>query len=106
MEHLEAIKLSEFFRLFAPRYLIGTTYTASMSFFESVVLPQVDQDKLKGCVILCDQLGFTRSTEEAAALQAATRSYSVMLAPHGHSFHAKVWIMVSVSRQHISTDSL
>ena len=96
MAHLiSEAKLSEFFRLFVPTYLIGTTYTASLAFFESVVLPHVDQTRLHGCVILCDRLGFARAVEEAAALREATRTYSFTLVPHSASFHPKTWVMVN-----------
>ena len=54
------IKLSEFFRLFAPTHILGTTYTISLAFFESVVFPFITKDNLNKCVIICDRIGFQR----------------------------------------------
>ncbi len=95
MQSLTTLPLSDFFGLFAPRYLIGTTYTASLAFFESVVFPEVDRSNLTGAVILCDECGFAQATAEGSALIEVTKSYSMVLAPKGRTFHAKVWIMVA-----------
>lgn len=95
MDKLTTVPLSEFFSLFAPKFLIGTTYTASLAFFESVVLPKVDRSRLNGAVIVGDEFGFANATAEASALVDVTTTYSMVLAPHGKSFHAKVWIMAT-----------
>ena len=66
---IESIKLSDVLRLVPkPRYVLGTTYTLSLAFFESVVFPFMDRDKLKSCLILCDTVGYQRAFTEAAAL--------------------------------------
>ncbi|QDV11481.1 hypothetical protein CA51_13450 [Rosistilla oblonga] len=62
-------KLSNFFESFAPLYVLGTTYTVSFTFFESVVFPLIDRRKLQRCVLLCDKHGFKRATAEAFALR-------------------------------------
>lgn len=95
MEMLTTVPLSAFFGLFAPKFLIGTTYTASLAFFESVVLPKIDRTRLHGAVIIGDEFGFANATAEASALVDVTTTYSMVLAPHGKSFHAKVWIMAT-----------
>ena len=95
MNTFTTVPLSEFFGLFAPKFLIGTTYTASLAFFESVVLPKVDRSRLNGAVIVGDEFGFANATTEASALVDVTTTYSMVLAPHGKSFHAKVWIMAT-----------
>lgn len=95
METLTTVPLSDFFGLFAPKFLIGTTYTASLAFFESVVLPKIDRSRLHGAVIIGDEFGFANATAEASALVDVTTTYSMVLAPHGKSFHAKVWIMAT-----------
>jgi len=95
LETLTTVPLSTFFELFAPKYLIGTTYTASLAFFESVVLPKIDRSRLQGAVIIGDEFGFANATTEASALVHVTTTYSMVLAPHGNNFHAKVWIMAT-----------
>ena len=44
------IKLSEFFGLFPPKYVLGTTYTLSLAFFESVVWPHIKRKNLHRCI--------------------------------------------------------
>lgn len=93
---IDAIKLSDFFKLVdKPKYILGTTYTLSLAFFESVVLPQINRTNLRGCVIICDSLGYHRALTEGAALQGAGQAYTVVPAPVKGSFHPKVWISVS-----------
>lgn len=91
---IPSFKLSQFFKLFKPEYVLGTTYTISFAFFESVVLPCIDRRNLKKCVLLCDKHGFQRATSEAFALRSATREYLAAPVPCVGSFHPKVWVMV------------
>jgi len=91
-------KLSRFFRLFAPEYVLGTTYTISVAFFESVVFPSLDRSKLRKCLLLCDRIGFQRATSEAIALRAATREYMVAAVPTASRFHPKVWLLLGKER--------
>lgn len=91
-------KLAKFFRLFSPEYVIGTTYTISLAFFESVVFPCINRSKLRKCLLLCDRLGFQRATSEAIALRGATREYMVATVPADFRFHPKVWIMVGETK--------
>ena len=95
MTPIESIKLSEVLRLIPkPKYVLGTTYTLSLAFFESVVFPFIDRSKLKSCLILCDAVGYQRALTEAAALQGAAQDYMVVSAPVSGSFHSKVWLIV------------
>ena len=92
---IESIKLSDVLRLVPkPKYVLGTTYTLSLAFFESVVFPFIDRSKLKSCLILCDAVGYQRALTEAAALQGAAQDYIVVPAPVSGSFHPKVWLIV------------
>lgn len=91
-------KLSGFFKLFKPEYVLGTTYTISFAFFESVVFPCIDRSKLKKCLILCDKKGFRKATSEAFALRSATREYLAAPAPCSGSFHPKVWMLLNQER--------
>ena len=53
MAEIEQVKLSEFFRsVKRPRYILGTTYTLSLAFFESVVYSCIDRHELKYCLII------------------------------------------------------
>lgn len=91
-------RLSKFFSLFAPTYVLGTTYTISLAFFESVVFPCIkDRSKLKRCLLVCDRKGFQRATSEATALRGASREYMVAVAPGEATFHPKLWLMVGES---------
>jgi hypothetical protein len=61
MNVVESIELSKILKLVAkPTYILGTTYTLSLAFFESVVFPCIDRSRLKSCLILCDGLGYRR----------------------------------------------
>ena len=81
MDNIPKIKLSEFFKLFAPTHVLGTTYTLSLAFFESVVFPFINKTHLQSCLIVCDMLGFQRAVEEAVALRVATHGYMTVTAP-------------------------
>jgi hypothetical protein len=93
MATVRRMPLSRFFGLFAPTHVLGTTFSLSLAFFESAVLPQIRRTNLRRCLILCDRVGLRRATVEAGALRAAGREYMTVCAPAPASFHAKVWIM-------------
>ncbi|WAC20894.1 hypothetical protein OVA24_05795 [Luteolibacter sp. SL250] len=86
-------KLSEFFKRFAPRYVLGTSYTASPVFFETSILPKIDRRNLAGAVVLCDLKGFQMAAQEVGALRAASTIYSLVYPNCAGAFHPKVWIM-------------
>lgn len=92
---IESIKLSDFFEsIKKPRYVVGTTYTLSLAFFESVVMPYIDRSQLRACFIIADKIGYQRAISEAAALQGAGNGYMVAPAPGSGCFHPKVWLVV------------
>lgn len=86
-------KLSEFFTRFAPRFVLGTTYTASPVFFETSILPKIKRERLEGAVLLCDLKGFQMAAQEVGALRAASTFYSLVYPKLAGAFHPKVWIM-------------
>jgi hypothetical protein len=96
-QSLPAERLDKFFRSFKPQYVLGTTYTLSLAFFESVIFRDktISKSDLRKCLVLCDTLGYQRAMAEATALRSATRDYLVATAPHSSSVHAKVWLMVN-----------
>lgn len=95
MKEIGRLPLSEFFRaLKAPQYVLGTTYTVSLAFFESAVYPHIGTSKLKHCLILCDSLGYRRAMTEGPALLGVGQRYLMVPAPSSGSFHAKVWLVV------------
>src|SRR5437879_1054671 len=95
---LQRIKLNEVFKLVPkPRYVVGTTYTLSLAFFESVVLPSIDRSALRRCVILVDRFGFKRALDEATALESAGQNYVVATPPTSRCLHAKVWLIMNDS---------
>jgi hypothetical protein len=95
MNVIECIKLPDVFGLVAmPRFILGTTYTLSLAFFESALFRDLKQERLKSCLIICDRLGYHNALTEAPALQSAAQDYLVVPAPVSGSFHAKVWIIV------------
>lgn len=95
MKTIECIKLSSVLRLVSnPKYVLGTTYSLSLAFFESVVYPYIRNNQLKSAVILCDMLGYRRALSESAALQGAAQDYLVVPAPVAGAFHPKVWVVV------------
>ncbi|SRR6266568_804765 len=77
-----------------PKYVLGTTYTLSLAFFESVVFPFIDCSRLKSCLILCEPIGYHNALTGAAALQSAARDYLVLPAPSPGSFHRKVRLVL------------
>jgi hypothetical protein len=91
-------KLKKFFGLFAPEYVLGTTYTISLAFFESVVFPCINRSRLKRCILFCDRKGFQRATSEATALRGASREYMVVTAPTKWRFHPKLWLLIGESQ--------
>jgi hypothetical protein len=88
------IALPEFFRAFSPTYVLGTTYTVSLAFFEALVFPEIDCTRLRRCLLLCDRAGFQRALVEASALRQVGREYMAVCAQTPHSFHPKVWLMI------------
>jgi len=91
-----SVKLSEFFKsIKKPKYVLGTTYTLSLAFFESVVFHCIDRSELKSCLIISDALGYKRALEESGALMGAGQSYLVVPAPVSDCFHAKVWLVAN-----------
>jgi hypothetical protein len=95
MASIPKLKLSEFFRYLKPTHVLGTTYKVSLVFFEGLVLPQINQERLHRCLILCDPVGFQQSLMEASALRRVTSDYMAVCVPASHAFHAKVWLMVN-----------
>lgn len=93
---MESVKLSDVLGLIQkPRYVLGTTYSLSLAFFESVVLPSFgDPSALHGCLIICDGLGYRRALSEGAALLGAGQDYVVVPAPMSDAFHSKVWLVL------------
>ena len=87
-------KISKVLELCEPEFVLGTTYTLSLAFFESLAFPRISKTHLKRCVLLCDPVGFERAVTEAPALRAATRDYMVAVAPASGFFHAKVWVLL------------
>lgn len=98
MAKVDSWKLTEFFKRFAPRYLLGTTYTASPAFFETTVLPKIDRSKLEGAVVLCDPKGFRMASQEVGALRSVSKIYSLVYPHIRGAFHPKVWIMADSER--------
>jgi hypothetical protein len=95
MNTLEQIKLSDvFMSVRKPKYILGTTYTLSLAFFESVLLQYIDRSNLVSCLIVCDSIGYERALAEGAALQGAAQDYQVARAPVADCFHPKVWIII------------
>lgn len=93
---IERVKLSEFFaEVKKPEHIIGTTFSLSLAFFESVVLPHITRSKLRSCIIIADRVGYERALLEGPALKAAGQIYSVVAAPWKGAFHPKVWLSVS-----------
>jgi len=106
MKNIERIKLSDVLRLVSkPKYVLGTTYTLSLAFFESVVYPYIQNNQLKSAIILCDRLGYRRALAESAALQGAAQDYLVVPAPISGAFHPKVWVVVGEGEAVLITGS-
>lgn len=95
MNQIAKIKSSEVCSLVPkPRYVLATTYTLSLAFFESVVFQYIGRSNLRSCLILCDAIGYDRALSEGAALQSAAQDYMVVPAPGSGCFHPKVWIII------------
>ena len=59
MTGIQSIPLSDVLTLVPkPKYVLGTTYTLSLAFFESVVFPEFHRSRFKSCLIICDSLGY------------------------------------------------
>jgi hypothetical protein len=59
MQVIESIKLREVLeRVSKPHYVLGTTFTLSLAFFESAIFPEFNRERLKSCLIICDSLGY------------------------------------------------
>lgn len=89
---MQKVKLSSFFSSLKPKYLLGTTYTLSLTFFESVVWPTIPKGNLDNCLILCDHLGYRRAMSEAGTLRDIGARYFVVPISAQGKFHPKVWI--------------
>ena len=106
MQVIESIKLREVLELVSkPRYILGTTYTLSLAFFESAIFPEFSRERLKSCLIISDSLGYHNALTEAAALQGAAQDYMVVRAPISGSFHPKVWLVVGDTEAVLLTGS-
>jgi hypothetical protein len=82
MKDISQIKLSEVIKLIPkPRYVLGTTYTLSLAFFESTVFPCISRSELRSCVVICDSIGYRRALAEGPAIQGAAQDYVVVPAP-------------------------
>lgn len=96
MSKIEAVKLSDVLNhVKKPKYVLATTYTLSLAFFESMVFPCFSREELQACLILCDIMGYRNALTEAPALQGAAQDYMVVPAPINGSFHPKVWLIMS-----------
>ena len=89
---MQKLKLAEFFSSLKPKYILGTTYTLSLTFFESVVWPTIPKNNLDNCLILCDNRGYRRALSEAGALRDIGARYFVVPITAKGAFHPKVWI--------------
>lgn len=100
IETIKKVSLAEFFKFSSPTHILGTTYTISTMFFESVVWPLIDKSRLERCLLLCDKAGFKRASFEAIGLKDASISYMVIPVPTERTFHPKVWLMAN--QKHVS----
>ena len=106
MKIIESVELRDVLKLVAkPRYILGTTYTLSLAFFESAIFPEFKREQLKSCLIICDSLGYHNALTESAALQGAAQDYMVVRAPIPGSFHPKVWLVVGETEAVLLTGS-
>jgi hypothetical protein len=106
MQAIESVKLREVLKLVSkPRYILGTTYTLSLAFFESAIFQEFSRERLKSCLIISDSLGYHNALTEAAALQGAAQDYMVVRAPISGSFHPKVWLVVGDTEAALLTGS-
>lgn len=75
---IQSVKLGDVLKAVPkPKYILGTTYTLSLAFFESIVFPCLERTSLKSCLIIADSFGYGRALEEAPALQGAGQDYMV-----------------------------
>src|SRR5688500_11739414 len=88
-----------------PEFVLGTTYTMSLAFFESVVFQHIKRKHLKRCLLLCDPFGHEMAMAEAPALRYAARDYMVATAPSPGTFHAKVWLLLARAEMVLLTGS-
>jgi hypothetical protein len=103
---IQSVKLGDVFKAVPkPKYILGTTYTLSLAFFESIVFPCLERSALKSCLIVSDSFGYGRALEEAPALQGAGQDYMVASAPLPGCFHAKVWIVIGDTKSVILVGS-
>jgi len=62
---IQSVKLGDVFKAVPkPKYILGTTYTLSLAFFESIVFPCLERTALKSCLIIADSFGYGRALEE------------------------------------------
>src|SRR5436190_17861673 len=95
MKEVESIELRQALRAVAkPRFILCTTYTLSLAFFESVVFHCFNRTHLKSCLIIADSFGYSQALSEAGALQGAAQDYMVAQAPLSGAFHPKVWLIL------------
>jgi len=96
MNQFDSVKLSDVLKhIKKPKFVLGTTYSLSLAFFESTVFPCFSRDELQACLLLCDIKGYRNALIEAPALQGAAQDYMVVPAPTSGSFHPKVWLVMS-----------
>src|SRR5258708_21821819 len=93
VEGIQAFQLDQALQVENAQYLLGTTYTLSLAFFESVVFPNLGRTTLRKSVILCDGFGFRRAIDEAPALEGAGQDYIVEPISE-RCLHAKVWMVI------------
>jgi hypothetical protein len=94
MAEIPRLPISEILESFSPAFVLGTTYTISLAFFEGLVFPQIRKDKLRRCLLLCDRVGFHTAILEAPALRKVSQEYMAACTPSRYSFHPKVWLMI------------
>lgn len=95
MQSIEQKELSVFFKsIKKPVYVLGTTYSLSLAFFESVVSQCMNKTALKRCLIISDSIGYQRALTESPALRGAGQNYLVVPAPIKTTFHPKVWLVM------------
>lgn len=95
MKPYEAVQLSQVLKVISkPKYILGTTYSLSLAFFEANVFPLFRRSDLESCLIICDQLGYQHALSECPALMGAGQDYAVTYAPVTGCFHPKVWLVL------------
>lgn len=95
MKNIERICLSDVLGLCKkPHYVLGTTYSLSLAFFESVVFPCIQEKELRRCLLISDAIGYQRALSEAPALRGAGQEYLIVSTPSQQTFHSKVWLVM------------